>query len=544
MIDQSLVRVVELDDGEMQYSMLETIREEALERLRERSDDEAVQDRHAAWFAQLAEAIAPLLLGPEQAKAFNQLERELANMESALAWQLERGNGEGALRIAGAIWRYWYERGSPSEGRRWIERSLAACDVSEAQLRARALNGLGALCLVQSDYSSARSAFRGAIAAWKEAGENRWSCGSLNNLALLELRQGNPEAAREGFEQALACFQRVNDESGTAFALDNLGYAHQELGEFSRAQAFHQEALAIQERLGNTQGIATALHNLGVTAAALGDDAAAARFHERQLPIARELGLRGSEALALNSLGFIQSASNDYAQAVDNYEQALAIWRDLGDGHGIALALHNLAIDAIRQDAIDQARPILRESLTIRSRLGAPGDLGFSLAAVAAIAGRTGYRIEAVRLAGAASHRSERAETELPTEFAEIRARIGDAAFAAAWAEGVELSSDQAVGIALMVLTASGSDVAARDVAASNEPVQLRPGADPEAHGLTPREVDVLRLIAAGRSNAEIGEALFISPFTAKTHVSNLLAKLGVETRAAAATWAARQGIA
>ena len=62
-------------------------------------------------------------------------------------------------------------------------------------------------------------------------------------------------------------------------------------------------------------------------------------------------------------------------------------------------------------------------------------------------------------------------------------------------------------------------------------------------HGLTARELDVLRLVAAGKTNAEIGEALFISPFTAKTHVANLLGKLGVESHAAASTWAAQHGL-
>ena len=63
-------------------------------------------------------------------------------------------------------------------------------------------------------------------------------------------------------------------------------------------------------------------------------------------------------------------------------------------------------------------------------------------------------------------------------------------------------------------------------------------------YGLTGRELDVLRLVASGKTNAQVGEALFISPLTAKTHVANLLGKLGVESRAAAASWAAQRGLA
>ena len=272
----------------------------------------------------------------------------------------------------------------------------------------------------------------------------------------------------------------------------------------------HQEALAIQEKLGNAQGIATALHNLGVTASALGDNLVASQFHERQLSIIRELGHRGSEALALNSLGFLASQSGDFVAATERYERALAIWRNLGDEHGVALALHNLATDAIRQDEIERARPMLRESLTIRARLDASGDLSRALSAVAEIARRTGYPGESVRLVSAACQRSVQPEQETPPELDEIRDKLGGTMFAAAWNEGMELSTDQAVGIALMVLTAAGGEASGAEEPVSL--IQLRPDPTPDDHGLTAREIEVLRLIAAGRSNAEIGKALFISP--------------------------------
>ncbi len=73
----------------------------------------------------------------------------------------------------------------------------------------------------------------------------------------------------------------------------------------------------------------------------------------------------------------------------------------------------------------------------------------------------------------------------------------------------------------------------------------MREGADPAgALGLTPREVDVLRLLTQGRSNREIGEDLFISPRTVNFHVTNLLAKLELDSRAAAAAFAVRHGLA
>jgi DNA-binding CsgD family transcriptional regulator len=72
----------------------------------------------------------------------------------------------------------------------------------------------------------------------------------------------------------------------------------------------------------------------------------------------------------------------------------------------------------------------------------------------------------------------------------------------------------------------------------------VRPPPQPDgAAGLTPRELEVLRLVAAGRSNGQIAEALFISRKTASVHVSNILAKLGVHTRTEAAAAAHRLGL-
>ena len=70
------------------------------------------------------------------------------------------------------------------------------------------------------------------------------------------------------------------------------------------------------------------------------------------------------------------------------------------------------------------------------------------------------------------------------------------------------------------------------------------PAAPAPAHGLTPRERDVLRLLAAGRSNQEIGAALFVGPRTVEWHVGNIFRKLGLASRTAVAAHAARHGLA
>jgi non-specific serine/threonine protein kinase len=103
---------------------------------------------------------------------------------------------------------------------------------------------------------------------------------------------------------------------------------------------------------------------------------------------------------------------------------------------------------------------------------------------------------------------------------------LGETAFETAWRAGQALSLPDAVAEALTV-------------------PDMTPVAQPAAseHGLTSRELEVLALVAAGRSNPEIAEALFISTRTAQTHVQHIFDKLDVSTRAEAAAYATKQGL-
>ena len=115
--------------------------------------------------------------------------------------------------------------------------------------------------------------------------------------------------------------------------------------------------------------------------------------------------------------------------------------------------------------------------------------------------------------------------------MAVVRAALGEAAFAAAWAEGQRLSADEARAEAIRVMDAIRRRTAQETIS------------PPRAMD-TQREREVLSLLAAGRSNPQIGEALFISPRTAQHHVTHVLAKLGLANRTEAAAFAHQHGLA
>jgi predicted ATPase len=155
LIDSSFVRQAELDGTEPRLVMLETIHEYGLERLAASGELEVVARQHAAYFLALAEEAEPKLMSAEQGRWLNRLERERDNLRAALRWALERGEMETALRLSGALGRYWFKHGYLSEGRRWLDEGLSGKSAVAPSARAKALTSAGLLAHYQGDLSRA-----------------------------------------------------------------------------------------------------------------------------------------------------------------------------------------------------------------------------------------------------------------------------------------------------------------------------------------------------------------------------------------------------
>ena len=200
------------------YRMLETIREFGREQLIESGEEPEVQRSHAAYFLQLAAETEPGLVLPGHEPLLARLEAELANLRAALAWFLDDGDTEAALRLAGSIALFWDVHGPLSEGRDWLERALAAGGDHPAPTagRALALTGAGLLARGQGDY--------GQAVAWEKA--------------------------------ALAIWQRLGDAKGIADAHHDLGHIALSLGEYDRSETEYKEAVALYRQLeGRTLGL-------------------------------------------------------------------------------------------------------------------------------------------------------------------------------------------------------------------------------------------------------------------------------------------------
>ena len=309
------------------------------------------------------------------------------------------------------------------------------------------------------------------------------------------------------------------------------------LGDHERAAELAGKNLALRQELGEPQGIATALNLLGAVMRARGDFDEAASCFDRALILFEELGDPDWVALARGNLGILAFWRGELDRAASLLDEAVALYRRAGNRHpyGVAAVLSDLALVTCDRGDHGRAAGLFVESLAHWRDVETREGLVDWLARVAVFATARGQGEQAARLFGAsetlrevvgyAFERPERARHE--RAIAEARSSVGHSIFADAWAAGSALALDDALSEASCLL--------------SNVPV---PCAAPVGiHGLTQREMSVLRLIVEGRSDQEIADALFISRRTASKHVASILAKFGTPNRAAAAATAVLRGL-
>ena len=264
--------------AELRFAMLETIREFALERLARGGEEADVRARHAAYYLELAQTGEPDLRGPAQLVWLARLEREHDNLRAALDWLEQRGQVEAALRLGGALWRFWMMRGHLSEGRARLVGLLARAEgvaggagrVHPAA-RAEALLGAGVLAIFQGDLDLARSLQERALPLWREAGDESGVAYARFMLGNIAYSRGDLAAARSLLEEGLAA-QRAAQATGAAWPGSPAPWGVRSGRPASTtARPLIEERLAICRELGDRLGVSLALWFLAELAFDRGD---------------------------------------------------------------------------------------------------------------------------------------------------------------------------------------------------------------------------------------------------------------------------------
>ena len=366
----NLLRIPALPGGP-RVSMLETIREYGSERLAALGEMDPARRRHADWYLALAEEAAPALAGPDAASWLARLDGEHDNLRAALGWACDQGGRPAALRLAGALGRFWVQRGHLSEGRRWCAAALAlpAGDGADTpSVRISCLAAAGRLAIGQAAYGEAEGLLGEAEALAREHGDPAELAAVLNTQGLLARAQDRYAASAQAYAEALELARSAGHSGEEATALLGLAYAAMFTGDTARVGALTQESLAAARRSRDRLILAQALFFLGWGASNTGAYERAEALATEALDLFAELGEAGEHAEAQFVLGTIAMFTGDYRRAAALFEQSLAERRGRGDEHTAARHLGGLGTALLNLGDLARARAVLEESLVVARR--------------------------------------------------------------------------------------------------------------------------------------------------------------------------------
>ena len=416
LLDQSLLQQQGDARREPRFTMLETIREYALERLAARGEAEVVRERHAWYYLALAEDAEPQLDGPQQALWLERLVEDDANLRAALAWSRRApGNPEIEARLALALFTYWQTRGHFTEAH--LSLTMMPEQLGDPLLRVKALINAGNTALFRGDPARAQGLLETSLALARRADDRMSIAFTQMFLGRTADLAGKHDEARALLEASLAPLQEHELSSRRAWTLAFLGEVLQNQGQVASAMHCFREAYRIQHAMGNADSVAWAAFG-----------------------VAR-----------------VTWQAGDAEQAATWFEEALRAFRKLESASGIAETLCWMGIIATGRGDTNAAARLFHESLSLFQRQAVRIHDALVLEGMAGLAGRVGRGARAARLFGAADALREARGLPLPPfvqpsykqNLAAARAQIDEPAWGAAWATGRAMMLEQAIAYAL-----------------------------------------------------------------------------------------------
>ncbi|MCW2543596.1 MAG: hypothetical protein JWM40_1148, partial [Frankiales bacterium] len=362
-VDTSLLRRV----GE-RFTMLETIRQYALERLALADEIAEVSARHSRWFCDFACTASPQLTGAEQSTWLERLGNDHDNVRVALDALLEHDPARAAAATA-AMGRFWEVRGFWEEASGRTQAAFAAV-APDDPARADLLHWMGRQAMNAGDLDAAAVSFRESLNLRMRTGNLAAagrSCDALGEVARLS---DDAETATSYYESALHHYQVVGDKHGEATTLQNLGALALGQGDSGRAVGLLAEALGVLESLQDMRGAARVRMNLGYASLQQDETAEAMALLRASLLEFEELDDREGIAGALATLGHAAVRANDLDQVRDHWTRALEIERALGNKRRIAALLAHLQSLYNSLDDADAATGCAREGVQLGRELG------------------------------------------------------------------------------------------------------------------------------------------------------------------------------
>jgi len=403
LVEKSLV-VFESCKSSGRYHQLETIKEYGLAKLAESCDRKRWFDRYLDFYLALAEEAEPELTKGNQQSWLDGLEREHDNFRAVLDYSMNEEKIELGLKLAGALWLFWYIRGYWKEGRYWLESLLEeASSVEDRSIVAKGLYAAAAIAHNQGDLDVAESFATRSLEIAEELENQSFQAEALNIMGTILTRAGKYEEANESYDRALKIFRSLDDDVGVGAALISKGFMHFTAGKFEKTIEVSLRALDIYKPRNDLVRIGKCLCNIGSSYLNLCDYHSATRYYDEAMPVADAIGDPNTKAEVMDSLGASKKsiALNQnpalvccpFGSEVGLYEaialhtEAFSLHQKLGSRNNQARSLRNLGLAHFCSGDLRQAEDCLTASLEISQ----PANIDFLTVSSLSILARTFY---------------------------------------------------------------------------------------------------------------------------------------------------------
>ncbi len=458
---------------------------------------------------------------------------------------------ETALRLASALVGFWSVYWYISEGRIWLKRVLVFSEGVPSLVRVKALSGAGWLALHEGDLEQAERLYQEGLKLYQTLRRASKIPGMVSSLpwliGWLALREENDSLTRSLLDESRALAKEAGDTRSLASLLLFLSITAIEQGKYTQACSQLEESLALFEALNDKEDLAWLFLHLGRVFFAQGDATHAHNLVEKGLALSREMHYTIASACALYLLGRFALDQGDASNAQSQLEESLKLFRAVKDLRSRAHVLSYLAKAVLLQGDEVKACTLCADSVALFRQMNDTEGIMYCLQGFGGTASRQGKPLWAARLWGAAEtlrHASnvhvplllpyERTQAEranYQSVLSAVRAELGVRAFARTFAEGQTMTPEQAIALR------DQPQVSDQPATKSSMP-SIKKATTSTSSGLTSREVEVLRLIGQGLTNAQTADALIISSRTVDAHLRSIYSKLNMSSRHAAVRYA------
>jgi predicted ATPase/DNA-binding XRE family transcriptional regulator len=370
LVDHSLLQRYEIN-GEPRFTMLETIREFAAERL---VNIDSIRGQHLAYYLNLTQRAEPKLTGNDESLWLDRLDIELDNIRVALTWGLREDvnpeTRESAALLVGTLWLFWYLRGHLQEGSEWCKRSLA-CVRTKNRSRAKVLTGMVVLFYAQDYYDEAHRHADEAIHIWCGLDDQRGLADTLQIGGFVELARGDDATAKAWFTESLELYQKLNDEPNIHALIEAMGLIAYSQGEFKTARSHLEKSLGWFRAHQMKDGLGSVLRWLGDLERVSGSYEQAAVDYREALQFNSEVGLPPAVAATLNRIGRVALHDEKADEAQSLFLDSLKLHREEGGRQGIVECLAGLAGVAVLQKEPERAAKLFGAAEALLESVGA-----------------------------------------------------------------------------------------------------------------------------------------------------------------------------